>query len=84
MIYAKYNDKKFKIYANGRIKCLDICSDEEISFLKHIVQEISDTYCGPQDGFKVSIMADRLPNFGVDVLSFRDYEMENSPSNKVY
>lgn len=39
MINIKFNDKRFKIYANGKIKCLDICNNFDMSYLNDIINE---------------------------------------------
>ena len=84
MINVKFEGKKFKIYANGKIKAMDNCDDDLISRLQTITQDIRNMYNNPSNGFLVGFIADRLPDFGVEVINWRDYEMERSPDGRVY
>lgn len=84
MINVRFEGKKFKIYANGKIKAIDNCDNELILRLQTITQDIKNTYNNPSNGFLVGFIANRLPDFGVEVISWRDYEMEKSPDGTVY
>lgn len=84
MINIKFNGKRFKIYASGKIKCLDECNNFDMSYLNDIINEFWYLYHGPEHGFPVSNMAHFLPKHGVEVLSYRDYEMENAPPDRIY
>ncbi len=84
MINVRFEGKIFKIYANGKIKALDNCDDVLISRLQKITQNIRDIYNNPSSGFLVEFTAHKLPDFGVEVLSWRDYEMENSKPDTIY
>lgn len=84
MINIKFSGKRFKIYYNNKIKCLEQCSDKEILQIQEIIEIIDESYQGPQDGFPISRMAELLPNYGVEVISYHDYEMENAPPDRIY
>ena len=84
MINIKFNGKRFKIYSDGKIRSLEKYSDTDMLQLKEITEIIEGSYKGPQDGFPVSRMAELLPNYGVEVISYRDYEMENADPNTIY
>ena len=84
MINIKFNGKRFKIYSDGRIRSLEKYSDTDMLQLKEITEIIEESYKGHQDGFPVSRMAELLPNYGVEVINYRDYEMENAPPDRIY
>ena len=42
------------------------------------------TYNNPSDGFPVSFLANRLANYDIEVISYRDYEKENAPTRRIY
>lgn len=84
MINIKFNVKRFKIYSDGKIRSLKKYSDTDMLQLKEITEIIEGSYKGPQDGFPVSRMAKLLPNYGVEVINYRDYEMENADPNTIY
>lgn len=79
-----FSGKQFKIYANLKIKCLEPCEDSIIIHLRRLVEMIMMTYNNPSDGFPVSFWANRLQDYDIEVLSYRDYEMENAPRGRVY
>ena len=87
MINIKFMNKRYKIYANGNIRCLD-GKDEysEIAKLrlKDIIDEFWELYSGPENGFPVSNMAHFLPKYNIEVINYRDYEMENAKPDTVY
>ena len=84
MINIKFAGKRYKIFANGKIKCIDEYSDSDMETLKNIVELIKGSYNNPSDGFLVGYMAGKLQLQGIEVISYRDYEMENANSNTVY
>ena len=84
MINVRYLDKKFKIYANLKVKCLEPCDDSIILQLRRLVEMIMISYNNPSDGFPVSFLANRLQDYDIEVISYRDYEMENSKPGTVY
>ncbi len=87
MINIRFEGKRYKIYANGKIKCLDESdkySKIEMLRLKDIINTFWKLYHGPEKGFPVSNMAHFLPQYDVEVISYRDYEMENAPPDRVY
>ena len=84
MINIKYNGKGFKIYSDGKIRSLEKYSDTDMLQLKEITEIIEESYKRPQDGFPVSRMSELLPNYGVEVISYRDYEKENAPPGRIY
>ena len=83
MINVEFCGKLFKIYASGRITSPNAKNDE-IAFLKNTVDCIKMDYNSPSDGFLVSFIASKLPKYGVKVISYRDYELENAPKDRVY
>ena len=84
MINVKFNNKRFKIYANGKIKCLDFNDHVSLDILKSKIEQIMFTYNNPSDGFPVSYLALHLPSHGVEVTSYRDYELENAKPGTIY
>ena len=84
MINIKFLGKKYKIYADNRIKCFDKSSTTEIAMLKDIIDEFWELYGGAENGFPVSNMAHFLPKYGVEVINYRDYEMENAKPSAIY
>lgn len=84
MINVKFNNKRFKIFANGKIKCLDSIDNESIKILKLKIDDIMFSYNSPSDGFAVSFLALHLPLYGVEVTSYRDYELENAEPGTIY
>ena len=84
MININFLGKRYKIYANGRIKCLDKHSKSEILRLNNIIDEFWNLYHGPSHGFPVSNMVHFLPKYGIEVISYRDYEMENTKPDTIY
>ena len=84
MINVRFYGKRYKIYANGKIKCLDEYSEIEMNRLKEVIQEIEDLYRGPEHGFLVSNMAHILPEYEAEIISYRDYEMENAKPDTIY
>lgn len=84
MINIKFDNKKFKIYANRRVECLEPCEDVVIKHLKSMIEMIMFTYNNPSGGFPVSFLANRLQDYDIEVLNYRDYEMENAPANRIY
>lgn len=83
MINVEFCGKLFKIYASGKITSPN-ATTEEITFLKNTVDCIRMDYNSPSDGFLVSFIASKLPKYGVKVISYRDYELENAPEDRVY
>lgn len=85
MINIKFNGKKFKIYSDGKIKCLEECDKKDKLLLRDIIDNYWLLYGGPEYGFPVSNMANNyFPQCGIEVLSYRDYEMENADPDTVY
>ncbi len=84
MINIKFNGKRFKIYANRKVECLEQCEDSIIQHLKRTVEMIMLSYNNPSDGFPVSFLANRLSNYDIEVINYRDYEMENAPPDRIY
>lgn len=85
MVNIKFFEKRYKIYQNGKIKCLDGDSKSGLFLLQQIIEKIDITYGGSSDGFPVSIMAHFLSKkLGIEVISYRDYEMENAPPDRIY
>lgn len=84
MINIKYLGKRYKIYANGKIKCLDKDSEADRLMLETIVTRFGESYRGSEHGFLVSNMANSLPKYGIEVISYRDYEMENAKPDTIY
>ena len=84
MINIKFDNKNFKIYANRRVECLEPCEDIVIKHLKSMIEMIMFTYNNPSDGFPVSFLANRLADYDIEVLSYRDYEKENAPLGMIY
>lgn len=84
MINIIFFGQRFKIYANGKIKCLEKEPPKCLNILKDIIKDIDLFYGGPSDGFSVSRMAHLLPEHGVEVVSYRDYEMENAKPDTIY
>ena len=83
MINAEFKNKKFKIYASGKITYPDATNDE-IKELSSIIENIKAFYGGPSCGFLVGFIAKQLPIFDVTVLSYRDYECENAKPGTIY
>ena len=84
MITIKFDNKVFKIYASRKIECLEPCEDLIIQHLRRLVEMIMLTYNNPSDGFPVSFLANRLANYDIEVINYRDYEMENAPLERIY
>lgn len=84
MININFSGKHFKIYSNRKIECLESCDDLVILHLKRLVEMIMLSYNDPSDGFPVSFLANRLSNYDIEVISYRDYEMENAPPDRIY
>ena len=85
MINIKFDNKKFKIYANNRVECLEPCIDVDVlKHLKRTIGMIMLAYNNPSDGFPVSFLANRLQDYDIEVLSYRDYEKENAPAGRIY
>lgn len=84
MINIKFDGKQFKIYANREIECLEMCEDSIIQHLRRLIEMIMLSYNNPSDGFPVSFLANRLANYDIEVLSYRDYEKENASPNTIY
>ena len=84
MINIKFEGKQYKIFANQNIKCLEECDDEALNQLKRLVGLIMLSYNNPSDGFPVSFLANRLKEFKIEVMSYRDYEKENAKPGTVY
>jgi len=84
MINIKFDNKKFKIYANIRIECLEPCEDITYQHLEDIVEMIMQSYHNPSDGFPVSFLANKLYEFNIEVINYKDYEMENAPADMIY
>ena len=84
MINVRFSNKKFKIYSNLKVKCLEPCEHSTILQLKRLVVMIMMSYNNPSDGFPVSFLANKLANYGIEVMSYRDYEMENAPDGRIY
>ncbi len=84
MIKVKFNKKRFKIFASGKIECIENCLSIETDILQDIIKKVEASYHNPFDGFPVSYMACKLPDFGVEVISFRDNEKENAPAGRIY
>ena len=84
MINIIFSGKRFKIYASHKIECLEPCEDSIIQHLKRLVEMIMFTYNNPSDGFPVSFLANRLANYDIEVISYRDYEKENAPTRRIY
>lgn len=83
MINVEYYGSTFKIYACGKITSPN-ATNLEIKILKSLVDIIMSDYHNPYDGFPVSFLASRLPRYNVKVISYRDYEMENAPEDRIY
>lgn len=84
MIKVKFLGKRFKIFANNKIECIENCLSIETEILQDIIKKVEASYRNPSDGFPVSYMAYKLPDFGVEVISFRDYEKENAKPDTIY
>ena len=84
MINIMFSGKEFKIYANLKIKCLEPCEDSIIIHLRRLVEMIMMTYNNPSDGFPVSFLANRLATYDIEVISYRDYEMEKADPDTIY
>ena len=85
MITIKFTGKRFIIYSDLRIRCLDDCSDELLNHVKFFITSAYETMeKGPAYGFPVSNLANILSEKGIEVISYRDYEMENSKEDVVY
>ena len=85
MIHIKFDDKEFKIYANKRVECLEPCIDVDVlKHLKRTIEMIMLAYNNPSDGFPVSFLVNRLQDYDIEVLSYRDYGMEKAQPGRVY
>ena len=84
MINIKFEGKQYKIFANQNIKCLEECDEAALNQLKRLVGLIMLSYNNPSDGFPVSFLANRLKEFKIEVMSYRDYEKENAKPGTVY
>ena len=85
MINIKYLGKRFKIYSDLRIRCLDDCSHVLLNHVKFFITSVYETMKkGPEHGFPVSNLANILSKKGIEVINYKDYEMENSKEDVVY
>ncbi len=84
MINIRFGDRKFKIYANQNIKCLGECDEAALNQLKRLVGLIMLSYNSHSDGFPISFLANRLKEYQIDVLNYRDYEKENAKPGTIY
>jgi hypothetical protein len=84
MIKVKFLGKRFKIFSNNKIECIENCYNIESDILQDIIKSIEAEYNNPSSGFLVGFIANKLPKYGVEVISFRDYEKEKAPAGRVY